>query len=96
MTWETKELGTARRSFQDRFRVYFEQMDLFSEEARDFWNDKTDEVEEYLMYKQGFAKELLACMEDHLSIADLQQIVEVFGVRYEELEAERQLRIREK
>lgn len=89
MTWESKELGTARRSYQDRFRIYFEQMDLFSEEAKDFWNDEVDELEEQLTFKQGFAKELLSCMEDHLSIADLKQIVEVFGARYEEREAKR-------
>lgn len=95
MTWESKEMGSARRSYQDRFRIYFEQMDLFSEEAKDFWTDETDEFEEYVMYENGFAKELLACMEDHLSIADLAQIVEVFGERYQQLEAKRRLNLKD-
>jgi|SRR3990172_5136260 len=90
MTWESKEIGTVRRSFQDRFVICFEQMDLFSEGAKDFWNDEVEELEEQLTFKQGFAIELLEVMGDHLSIADLQQIVEVFSEEYEKREAIRQ------
>lgn len=92
--WESKELGVSRRNFQDRFRIYYEQLDLFSSEARPFWKDEYEEMEEGLMFKQGFARELLSCMGDHLSIADLQQIVEVFQEEYDKREAVRQEHIK--
>lgn len=78
MTWESNELGTARRSTQQRFRIFLEQLDFFSEEFQKTF-DPNSEDDQYLSFKQGFAKELLACLGDHLSIADIEQIVEVFS-----------------
>lgn len=75
MTWQQIELGTARRSTQQRFRIYLEQLDFFSDE---FLNTFNPHVQRYLAQKNGFAKELLDTLGDHLSIADLQQIVDVF------------------
>lgn len=74
--WQQTELGTARRSTQQRFRIYLEQLDFFSEEFRSACSN-TD-LEDYLTNENGFAKELLNTLGDHLSIADLRQIVDVF------------------
>ena len=75
MAWQQIELGVARRSTQQRFRIYLEQLDSFSEEFR---SACSTDVEECLTNQNGFAKELLDALGDHLSIADLQQIVDVF------------------
>jgi hypothetical protein len=77
MTWESKEQGTARRSTQERFRIYHEQLEFGCPEFIEALNAQDED--ETLGFKQGFAKELLACIGDHLSIADIEQIVEVFS-----------------
>ena len=75
MTWQQTELGTARRSTQQRFRIYLERLDFFSDE---FLNTFNPHVQRYLTQKNVFATELLDILGDHLTIADLQQIVDVF------------------
>ena len=89
MTWDSKELGTARRTTQQRFRINLEQLEFFSPEHLTALSKYSEEEEEYLCFKDGFASELLGCLSDHLSISDLKQIVNVFGKELEKREERR-------
>lgn len=93
MTWNKKELGVARRSTQQRFRIYYEQLDFFSKEFQKTF-DPNSHDDQHLAFKKGFAKELLAAIGDHISISDLQQIVEVFSDELKSREEERLLFIK--
>lgn len=75
MSWNSKYLGVARRSTQQRFRIFLEQLDFFSKE----FQDANSEDNQYLSYKDGFAQELLNVIGDDISIADIRQIVSVFS-----------------
>jgi len=92
MTWETKNISIARRSTQTRFVIHTEQLEFASPEFVQALNN--DDENEALAYKDGFAKELLSAIGDELSVSDLKQILDVFGKKYAEREAERQERIK--
>ena len=77
MTWEVIKESYARRSTQTRFKVVTEQLDFFSEEFRQALSDQ--DMDKYIAYKTGFAKELLHAVINDISINDLEQIVKVFG-----------------
>lgn len=92
MSWENKGTAIARRSTQTRFVIHTEQLEFGSPEFVQALNAEGED--EHLVYKDGFAKELLEAIGDSLSISDLKQIIDVFGKEYQERESERQEHIK--
>lgn len=78
MTWESKELGTARRSTQHRFKITLETLDYFSKEHLELVD-----TEDGTSCGAHFATELVDCLKDYLSIHDLQELRKEFKKEYE-------------
>lgn len=89
MSWEAEQEKSARLSLQNRFIIRFEQLAFFSEEFQKALADQDSDEEQELIYGHGFANELLAAMNDHLSISAMRQIIDVFQEELEARETER-------
>lgn len=91
MSWKKKATAVARRSTQTRFVIHTEELEFASPEFTQSLN--AEDENEYLAYKDGFAKELLKAIGDNLSISDLKQIIDIFTIEYDKRESKRQIHI---
>lgn len=91
MTWESTDRGTARRTTQERFRIFHEQLEFACPEHLAAM-DKAEK--EGQISKDEFAKELLDAMGDDISIADLRSLSKIFHDELKRREIERTDRIK--